>query len=107
MAAALALRLICKLAIAFSVFALASCGPGDQDSRDDGTVVKDGSNLRDNPEILSPPILNEPIYECTSSVIVRGFVPDAEITVFADGSPVGNGQSFFTSGQTIKVSIVF
>jgi len=95
------------VALAFSL-ASPSCGPSGSGD-DSGQVVRDGSDLKDNPEILSPPILSEPIYECTNVVFVQGFVPGAEILVFAAGdpSPIGGGTSLFASGATFKVTITF
>ncbi len=90
--------------------AVPSCGPGDSGTKEDeGQVVKDGRDLNDNPEILSPPILGEPIYECTNVVFVQGFVPGAEVLVFADAdpSPIGGETSIDSSGATIKVKITF
>src|SRR5262249_17539163 len=88
---------------------ISACGPNDsgRGTQDDGMVVKDGRDLKDDPKVISPPILGKPIYECTSVVFVSGFIPNAEITVFADGMPVGTGQSYFTSNQPFTVSITF
>jgi outer membrane protein assembly factor BamB len=90
--------------------ALASgaCGP-DQPSRseDPGRVVEGGRDLKEDPQVLSPPIVGEPIYECASGVTVQGFIPGAKLTIFADGNPIGGGVSNSPSGQAFTVGITF
>lgn len=42
--------------------------------------------LEDDPSFLSPPIVDEPLYQCATAVTVLSYVPDAEIEVEIDGS---------------------
>jgi outer membrane protein assembly factor BamB len=74
---------------------------------DDGEIVR-GKDLKDDPTVLSPPILEDPIYECTDTVFVKGFVPGAEVKVFVAGTvaPIGSGHSI-ASSMSIKTSLTF
>jgi len=55
----------------------------------DATVVElEGLELRDDRELLSPPWLAEPLYQCATAVTVHGFVPHADIDVDIDGTVV-------------------
>src|SRR5688572_22406339 len=100
---------------AVAILALAlvqlSCDSRESDStsqEDDGQVVRDGRDLRDDPQVLSPPILDQPIYECTEHVFVSGFIPQAQVLVFADANPnpIGQIQSIYSNGQSVKVNVV-
>lgn len=44
--------------------------------------------LEDDPRLLSPPWLAEPLYQCASAVTVLGFVPHADIDVEVAGAVV-------------------
>jgi outer membrane protein assembly factor BamB len=102
-----------RLAIAMMIIVLCCVGspapqpPGPSSVPSDGQVVP-VKDLRDDPSVLSPLILNEPIYECTDTVFVQGYVPNAEIQVFVAGdpSPIGNGHSLLPS-LSIKTTITF
>jgi len=73
----------------------------------DGRVVEGGTDWQDNREVLSPIILREPLYECTKVVMVSGFIPGAEITVFEGSNLIATEVGTFSSGQQITVSIEF
>lgn len=77
-------------------------GPGDE-----GTVVR-GRDLRDDPKVLSAPIVAEPVYACTDTVFVQGYVPHALVEVFVDGNPVpaGSGSGALPS-MAIKTAVTF
>jgi hypothetical protein len=51
-------------------------------------VPRDDVKLEEPKDVLSPPYLVEPVYACAKLVVVRGFVPHAELEVSVDGSPV-------------------
>ncbi len=51
-------------------------------------VERDRLDLKPNREVLSAPYLVEPLYACAIAVIVRGFVPHAELDVDVDGHVV-------------------
>lgn len=51
-------------------------------------VDRERLRLEDNPELLSPPWVAEPLYQCTTAVTVFGFIPHADIDVEVDGSVV-------------------
>lgn len=90
------------------VLGLPGCdGDGESRPEDDPHVVQDGRDLEEDPETLSPPILSRPIYACASAVQVSGFVPGAEIEIFADGASVGQGEGWLSSGQGFETSVSF
>ena len=70
---------------------LMTLGPPGPAFADDGHVEQGGDRFRPNPKVLSPPILQHPIYGCTDTVIVMGFEPHAELQVFVAGdlTPIG------------------
>jgi hypothetical protein len=76
---------------------------------EDGRVVLAFRVPPDNREVLSAPILGEPIYECTEGVWVSGFIPGAQIDIWGAGipTPVGTDTSQFASGDKFKVSVTF
>ena len=51
-----------------------------------GEVPREELDLRPNREVLSPPYLVEPLYQCAISMTVRGFEPHAELDVDVDGT---------------------
>ena len=99
------------LPISAALLILISCdGPGNvPPPSDDGRVIRTDQRFVDDRGVLSPPILREPIYECTEGVWVSGFKPDATIEIFIAGmaAPVGSATSKFTSGEGFKVSVTF
>ncbi|MGZ8911096.1 MAG: hypothetical protein ACXW09_14070 [Methylococcaceae bacterium] len=78
--------------------------PNDTHDQKDPHITKDNPELKDDPKTLSPPILVEPLYACAGSVVVKGFIPGAKMEIFADGNPIGGGESDMPTGQTFKVS---
>jgi hypothetical protein len=46
-------------------------------------------NYEVDPGVLSPPIVIDPLYQCATSVAVRGAVLDAKVTLLVNGAPVG------------------
>jgi hypothetical protein len=60
-------------------------------NHDDTEVPAEEFEFRDDPSILSPPIVAEPLYACGGSVTVLGFVPGATIEVEVDGGIVASG----------------
>src|SRR5262245_48365581 len=53
-------------------------------------VPRDKLDLRDDPQVLSPPNLTQP-YGCATAVNVTGYVPDATLDVEVAGAAVVNG----------------
>jgi hypothetical protein len=47
-------------------------------------------DLKDNPEILSPPAIKGPLYRCATAVTVIGFVRHADLDLEIDGSVVSS-----------------
>jgi outer membrane protein assembly factor BamB len=78
---------------------------------DDGHVEQGaGDRFKPNPEVLSAPILQHPIYGCADTVVVMGFVKHAELQIFVDGNIMPSGvdpDGKDPSGQVVKVSIHF
>lgn len=59
----------------------------------------------DNRSSLSPPIVNALLYECATTVSVKGFVPGANIDIYANGATrIGGGVSDSPWGQVYSVS---
>lgn len=54
---------------------------------------------------LSRPTVSSPLYECATAVSVSGFVPGAQIDIYANGSThIGGGTSDSPWGQRFKVN---
>ena len=49
------------------------------------------ADVRDDPKLLSPPVVIEPLYQCATAVVVVGGVADAKIEVEVNGAPAGSG----------------
>ena len=73
----------------------------------DGRVIEGGKDWKDNPEVVSPLILREPLYDCTKVVWVSGFILGAEITIFEGSNPIGTSVGHFPEGEQFPVSISF
>src|SRR5687767_11104928 len=69
-------------------------------------VPRKGLDLQDNPEVISPPIVAEPLYQCAVAVTVLGFVPNAELALEVDGSIVATVMAGFPlpDGETIPLA---
>ncbi len=77
---------------------------------DDGHVVQGGDRFKPNPEVVSGLILQNPIYQCADTVVVKGFEPHAAIEVFVAGNPnpiSTDPNGIDPSGQPVKVSMPF
>jgi len=57
-----------------------------------------------NPKLLSRPIIDPPLFECAKTVTVKGFVPGAEIRVYANGAMIASGVSTSPEGQVFNVN---
>ncbi|MDA4133017.1 MAG: hypothetical protein OK454_07835, partial [Thaumarchaeota archaeon] len=58
------------------------------------------------PDSISPPSLDEPIFECATVVVVRGFIAGASIDIFVTGPTdvrIGGGVSDSAIGQVFLV----
>jgi outer membrane protein assembly factor BamB len=92
-----------RLPLAGLLAAAAACGPQDPH------IVPRPDNLREDRRLLSAPILQQPIYACAQSVVVKGFVPGATLKVLVNGTPppVGSVTSWLSDGQNVIVSAPF
>lgn len=63
------------------------------------------SGVEDDPKLLSPPLVVEPLYQCATAVVVVGGVLEAKIEVEVNGVSVGSGvvQTVVPYGITIGV----
>jgi hypothetical protein len=63
------------------------------------------AGVKDDPKLLSPPVVVEPLYQCATAVVVIGGVMDAKIEVEVNGAPAGSGtvQTVLPYGITISV----
>jgi outer membrane protein assembly factor BamB len=88
---------------AASLIAAPACDPRDPH------LVTRPDDLREEQSFLSPPILQAPIYACSQSVVVRGFVPGAILNVLVNGTlpPAGSVTSWLSEGQNILVAAPF
>jgi hypothetical protein len=50
------------------------------------TVIRRPDNLKENPKLLSPPVIQEPLYQCAVAVTVLAFEPNATIDVEVAGA---------------------
>src|SRR5262245_35361829 len=78
-------------------------------SATNGTVKTGGQRFENSSKVLSPPILQRPIYACADTVVVKGFVPGAKIEIFVAGNPVpiGGGTGIPYFNETFKVATPF
>ena len=53
-------------------------------------VERDRLKLRDDPKVISPPSL-DPVWQCGTAVLVRGFIANAKLDVQVAGTTVVNG----------------
>jgi hypothetical protein len=62
-------------------------------------------DLRDDPNLLSPPWVQDPLYQCATAVVVHGYVATADIEVQVNGAsvPIVNGGFPFPNGVTVPV----
>lgn len=51
-------------------------------------VPRDKLKLRDDPGLLSPPIITQPLYACAKAVNITGYVPNATLDVEVNGAVV-------------------
>lgn len=72
---------------------------------DQKEVPRDHLDLRENPELLSPPYLAQP-YQCATSVTVYGFVPHATVEIEVAGVVVVSQQVGFPEpvGATLALA---
>src|SRR6266851_1931353 len=63
------------------------------------------AGVDDNPKLLSPPVVVEPLYQCATAVQVLGGVADSKIEVEVNGASAGSGivQTVLPYGITIGV----
>ena len=63
------------------------------------------AGVDDNPKLLSPPVVVQPLYQCATAVVVTGGVLDATIEVQVNGATAGNGvvHAVLPYGITIPV----
>jgi hypothetical protein len=63
------------------------------------------AGVEDNPKLLSPPIVVEPLYRCATAIVIVGGVADAKIEVDVNGASVGSGvvAAVLPYGITISV----
>lgn len=102
-------RLNGLISIAISTLAFAIMADASAQDRKDPNVKHGGHEIKDDRKVLSPPILQVPIYECADTVVVKGFVPGAKLQVYIGGTPpaVGGGTGITPSGEPFAVSSAF
>jgi hypothetical protein len=68
-------------------------------------VSRKERELKDDPELLSPPVIVGPLYQCATAVTVRSYVPDAEIDLEVDGTIIATVPGGFPWPQGIIVAL--
>src|SRR5712692_7614064 len=71
-------------------------------------VPREKLRLRDDPKLLSPPIVTQPLYACAKAVNVTGYVPNATIDLEVNGAIVTagfGGGSPAPYGATIPLAV--
>src|SRR5205807_9440868 len=65
-------------------------------------VVKRPDNLKEDRKLLSPPVIEQPLYQCAVSVTVTAYEPNATIDVDVSGTVTSAAGGFpFPNGVTI------
>jgi hypothetical protein len=73
-------------------------------------IPRDKAHFEDNPKVLSPPLITQPLYGCAKIVNVTGYVPEATLDLEVDGAVVvANfpGHSPTPWGASIKLPATF
>ena len=93
--------------LAFMLVTLA-CDPGSTGPDDDPNVVPTPENLDEDRTFVSPPTLQQPIYACAHTVVVKDFVPHADIEIHIDGGlATTENDAKWTGGHPIDVGTQF
>ena len=67
-------------------------------------VVRRPENLKDNRKLLSPPVIEEPLYQCAASITVLSYEPNAIIDLDVSGTVTSAPGGFpFPNGVTIPL----
>ena len=67
-------------------------------------VVRRPENLKENRKLLSPPVIEQPLYQCASSVTVTSYQPNATIDVDVSGTLASAPGAFpFPNGVTVPL----
>ncbi|MGZ4773247.1 MAG: hypothetical protein ACXV3B_11250, partial [Ilumatobacteraceae bacterium] len=71
---------------------------------DQTEVPAAGLDLRNDRSVISPPIV-DPVYACSSVVVLRGFVAHADLEVFVDGASIARVPGGFPDpdGQLVEL----
>lgn len=72
---------------------------------DEKIINADRLDLRPDDQLLSPPWLGEPLYQCATAVTVFGFVPHADLEIEVDGSVTVSATAGFPEpvGETLPL----
>lgn len=87
-----------------SIFMLnSSCEDDTSEAPDDPNIVDTPDNLDEDREFISPPTLQQPIYECAQTVVVKNFIVGATLQVFVDGALEGTETGIWTGGAPVQL----
>jgi outer membrane protein assembly factor BamB len=72
----------------------------------DPRIQTGGRDFTNDPQVLSPPLLQRPIYACAQTIVVNGYIPNARIRVYVANNPMPIGDIVATepSNQPITVT---
>lgn len=105
-------RSLLALLAATALLVLPGCDGDEPADPEHGPVLQTGGGLepapdvRNDPEVVSPPILHEPALQCGTAVRVSGFAPGATIRILEGGTnTIGMEVGFDPEGQMIGLTI--
>lgn len=96
--------LVITLLCCLSLLVTSSCCKQNDTPINDPHVFINEKDLKEDDNNLSPPIVQTPLYACTNGVVVQGFIPDATVEIFVNGTSVGGNVSDAPSGQSFAIS---
>lgn len=78
------------------------CDPEDVPNKNPN-IIETPRNLDEDRSFVSPPAVQQPIYACASTVVVKHFIVGAVIDVYVDGVKVSSETGTWHGGMPIKV----
>jgi outer membrane protein assembly factor BamB len=72
----------------------------------DQHIQSGGQEFKNDPQVLSPLLLQRPIYACAQTVVVNGYIPNARVRIYLANNPIPIGEVVATepSNQPITVT---
>jgi hypothetical protein len=68
-------------------------------------IIRRPDSLKEDPKLISPPVIVQPLYQCAVSITVIAYEPDAVIDVRIDSAVTSAPGGFpFPNGVTIALA---